>query len=722
MSDDKKDPLAIYSTLGLNISQMSGKQILCVCPFCSKNKFYIDPERTVFDCKACGTTGNSVSFIDHMFRKVYQPALTGDDLSEIVKTRTKDGKHLPQEAYELDQFLGKNDDLFTWVVRKPNGQPLGLRTWNPKPDKKGKKHAVRQLAGCELGILGADQLLDKRYIDEPIYITEGEWDRIAMVWLLYYTEEPGIVVSVPGAGNFKKDWADWFAGRDVVGLYDNDIAGRAGTVKAHKFLTGVAKSLKFIHWDETKPDGYDIDDLAKDKVEKPENAIAYINAKLQKVPTGEPENASHGILSEDTDREKEQMSLEAISVDELHTVFKKWLKLDNCDLLDVAMACVWSINLPGNPLWMFVVAPPSGSKSETIMPLSEYWKVHAISSVTSKALVSGFPIKSGADPSLFASLEGKKAVIAVKDLTPLLQGNEQERDETFGILRDAYDGSLTKVFGNGEKRIYKDLHFTILAGVTPAIDSMSNTSMGERFLKFRADRDTDREDDLDRAIRAIENCGTEVEMRTELRMAAVKSLVREYDYSKVPQPDETFTSFTAKLAYVCANIRAVAPTDRGSDIQSVSPMSEAPPRLAIQFTKLAQSLAIHYGDTDLNSERILRLMRRVAAHTPNTIPTKVIQCLSYFGESNITDLSQRITSVGRETITRVCTAYARIGVLKVIKPIGQPTVYRINSTMTKYIEETAIYRNLPASDVLYRKDEPKKTVARPGVLTIKKKP
>ena len=43
----------------------------------------------------------------------------------------------------------------------------------------------------------------------------------------------------------------------------------------------------------------------------------------------------------------------------------------------------------------------------------------------------------GGDPSLMAKLDGNPAALIIKDLTPLLQGKDTERDEVFGILRDA---------------------------------------------------------------------------------------------------------------------------------------------------------------------------------------------------------------------------------------------------------------------------------------------
>lgn len=706
------NPLDIFDALGWGEMKKSGSQMLCECPFCGKEKMYVDPVKTIFSCKVCGVEGNNVTVMDRMFNKVYRAARDGSDFKNISAYRSP----LPSKAFALDTNLGYDpiQDRYVWIVRKPSGMPVSLRTWKfpTKKEKNStgrwsyKKTAVHNLRGCHLGLLGAEALDDAGRQEETVYICEGEWDRIAMMWMLDQLDLAGIVLGLPGASNFAPKWTEYFKNRAVVGMYDHDEPGKQGTLRCQSKIGGVVKSLKFMHWTSDKKDGYDVDDLVKENLDELEQAWKYVQDNLKNSPTGVA--TAQGVLRTSTDRQKEQEDLKPIDLPQVYAAFDKWLKVTNHDLLDVCMATAWTLYLPGNPLWMFAVAPPSGSKSEIIMPISAWHRVHALSSMTSKSLISGFVGPGNSDPSLLSALNGQRVVIAIKDLTPILQGRPEERDEIFGILRDAYDGQCTRTFGNGIRRSYNDLHFTIIAGVTPAIDIANQTALGERFLKFRADRDTDRVDDIDRAIRAISNCGSEDAMRTELRDAAIRSLIRPFDVSNVPRPGPESAREIATLAKIAAGIRGVAPTERGSDLQTMSPLIEAPTRLATQFVKFGQGLSLHYGLRSLDDMRVRRLIRRVALHTPSSVDTKIAQILyGWHTQRGMTmsEIADKINGIGKETVSITLRRFLRTGVVRTRKD-GSAYFARLTDEMYQYMRQTWYFDGLPKTDVYYRSDFP----------------
>ena len=88
--------------------------------------------------------------------------------------------------------------------------------------------------------------------------------------------------------------------------------------------------------------------------------------------------------------------------------------------------------------------------------------------------------------------------------------NAQKENTRSGIEK----GKFNKVFGNGIIRDYKS-KFGIIAGVTPAIDTFSalHAGLGERFLKFRMDRDIEKEDEDLRAYKAIANIDEKTKMK-----------------------------------------------------------------------------------------------------------------------------------------------------------------------------------------------------------------
>src|SRR3990167_6593762 len=169
------------------------------------------------------------------------------------------------------------------------------------------------------------------------------------------------------------------------------------------------------------------------------------------------------------------------------------------------------------------------------MSLAMSPKVHAVTGLTPHSLISGAPMRGGKDPSLLPELDGK--VLAIKDFTTILTMHYSVRDEIFGTLRDVYDGTTEKIFGNGVKRSYK-VHFGIIAGVTPAIETFNivHSSLGERFLKFRITGNWDHLSEDQKIEKALGNLGKEIQMRDELGEAAARyiSFIKMEKIPKIP--------------------------------------------------------------------------------------------------------------------------------------------------------------------------------------------
>jgi len=686
--------IEIYETLGWELEK-EGSQLIGLCPFCQKEKMYVDPKKTTYHCKVCDERGNSISVLGHMFDQVYKGDLRKASIKQMSTRRG-----LPTEAFKLDPSLGwdKSRKEPVWCIRTPEGVSVTLR----HGVYRSNKYQIRNMKGTSLGLLGADQLTDN---DHPVYLVEGEWDRIAMIYLLHKMGQEGVVIAVPGAGNFKKEWSPWFKGRRVVVCYDNDEPGQKGSRRVALFVKHSCRSLHFLRWDEDEEEGYDTHDLILENMASLKTAWKYISdnqyTSLLTSDGGEEE------IGDDHDAlQREQESLEPITHLELHDVFNKWLKQDNCDLIDITMGCLWASYLPGDPLWILIVAPPSGSKTESLTPCSAWHPVHPVSTVTAKALMSGFAGQGGEDPSLFAEIDGKQAALIIKDMTPLLEGNDNDRDEVFGLLRDAYDGQTKKLFGNGVRREYNNLNFSLIAGVTPAIDTYGGAAMGERFLKFRSDKELARHDDRDRAFKAIANSDISEKMRAELQDACLRSLARKFDSDKVPQASEQttkFHTFIVDMAEFCAKARAVAPFDRYSGVQAMAPVQEALPRLAKQFIKMAQGLALHYGLDTLDDIRIRRLIKRISIHTSDSLTVKVIRALSNVESPiGLRALHKRTREVSLETMRDIVIKLERTKICTKTQDVEGNSQYILQEQMIRIIKESKLFSKLPRNDPFYQ--------------------
>lgn len=153
------------------------------------------------------------------------------------------------------------------------------------------------------------------------------------------------------------------------------------------------------------------------------------------------------------------------------------------ELFPVVAAAYITRNWDGEPLWMMAVSPPGSGKTCTVELFSELTDVVLVSSVSPAGLISGWG-GEGLDPSLFARLSGK--LLIAKDFGTLLSSSWETVNMCFGLLREAYDGHVRKVFGNNVTREYWDLHFNFVAATTEAGESSQTlrTQLGERFLRF----------------------------------------------------------------------------------------------------------------------------------------------------------------------------------------------------------------------------------------------
>jgi hypothetical protein len=277
----------------------------------------------------------------------------------------------------------------------------------------------------------------------------------------------------------------------------------------------------------------------------------------------------------------------------------------------------------------------------------------------------------------------------------LLQSRPEERDEVFSILRDAYDGSCQRMFGNGVTREYKDLNFVILAGVTPAVDAMSNVAMGERFLKFRPDREFDRHDEEARAVRAIKNSSVLDQMRADLKLTSVRCLQRPFDPDNVRQPDDDTIEFVARLAQIVAWLRGAVMMDERSGKMLSRPIVESSPRLALQFVKLAQGIALHLEAKSLADARVSGLLRRVALHTGDALVCSVVMQLWKLGTpSTRKDLHRCMPKLNYAT---VCGAIDILVSTGLAVKCGD-TEYRISADAERLITSTKLFEGLPRTD------------------------
>ncbi len=618
MSDDKKKIPAAIRTFNFHGADMrepsddsgnwSGD-----CVLCGKEKhFFADEEEGKWDCKVCGESGNVISFLGKIHAK-YEGFAEAEHWEKLSKHRGIPAKYLKRRGLV---WTGDN-----WMIPcySETGSIRDLRCYDYKQ--------LISTAGCKVQLFGMRELA-KSKPGCKVWICEGEWDAIAMDWLLASVgKTDDVVVGVPGSGTFKDEWIKRFAARKITACYDNDQAGDAGAEKCHKILRPSVKSLDFVSWPRSKPKGYDLRDYLKDALPNTDGVevMKELMALVDKVPRtikekGSPDNEKEKALDAD---------LKPIDLIELLKTFDSTLHLtgDMICALKVMLACALSTDMPGDPLWMFVVGAASAGKTQLLSGFAGSSRCIFLSNVSSHALVSGFRGEGGEDPSILAKANDKTLVF--KDFTEILSKPQVIRDEMFGLLRGGYDGSVTRMFGNGVTRDYQDLHFTIISGVTHMIHAFNNTSLGERFLKFQFKNAT--AEHVDNVLNsAIGNVGKERQIEDALKKAVGAFLVSKLDMDKVPNVPAKYIDRLKALVQLIAQVRSTVERDRYTQEIAFRPVAEAGTRLAKQLVKLAMMIAVVEGKTEVDNETY-DLVERVGFDTAYGFHLDIVDALMSLG-------------------------------------------------------------------------------------------
>lgn len=632
----------IFETHGVEFSGTRGEEFYGSCPFSDKpDKFYVNRKTWLWDSKSAGMSGNIAKFLAEV-ADGYEEGFTEDERTRLSKHRK-----LPPSAFSPWQ-VGFDGLHFTVPVRDIQGHVVDVRMYEVK------RKMMRSTAGCKVGLLGVHKFKDE--LSAPIYICEGEWDAMAMQWLLKINKRAGLVVAVPGAGIFKRDWAKWFSGRRVYALYDHDEPGKKGAQTLSQRITGVAKDIVYAHWPTELPNGFDVRDwivygIRKNTLDK---CLDRLHGLFKKKPprTGNTQKTEGGqtirlIGKAEVSRERPEV---VPTLKDVHGIYQKWLHLPNTDAIDVMLAAAVSQKMDGLPIWIFLVGPPGGAKTITMEGLAGYQSTYATSSLTAHALISGANFQGQQDPSLIPRLNGK--VLVIKDFTTVLNLREDMKEEIFGILRDAYDGRCGKIFGNGVERAYES-RFTIIAAVTPKIYEIGarHAALGERFLKYVMGDNLDHHEEDKIISKAIDNVDHDKQMKEELMGVTAPFLEFGFDEMVAPKLDMDLHKRIIRLAQFGARLRGTVSRDTyNNEIMTGKPFAEVGSRLGIQLAKLARSLAVVRGKTTV-TEKEYRLVRKVMLDTVSQRCEDIVRCL-YQHQTTMKQQQGHLTAADIATQTR----------------------------------------------------------------------
>lgn len=280
-------------------------------------------------------------------------------------------------------------------------------------------------------------------------------------------------------------------------------------------------------------------------------------------------------------------------------------------VLEFIFTALVTVRMPGDPVWGFIVGPPSALKTEFLRWLYDLPLVYTLSRLTAHSLISG--LKTGV--SLLPELDGR--VLVIKDFTTVLEGDRKAREEIFAQLRDSFDGYCEAFFGTIGKLSFR-ARFHVLAAVTPAIEEYWSvqSSLGARFLKVRVPL-------MDGFDRCLAHGGREEEIRLAFARRA-RAVVDHLD----PRAWEgvRFDRVQELRPVVELLARGRTHVSRYDGQIASTPEPEMLPRLTKQLRKLAVGRAVLYGRMEVDGSD-LEFTRRVAMDTLPATRSRILRAL-----------------------------------------------------------------------------------------------
>lgn len=293
--------------------------------------------------------------------------------------------------------------------------------------------------------------------------------------------------------------------------------------------------------------------------------------------------------------------VEPRALEEVVELFRAWLHLPDPGALYVALATVAANRMPGDPVWLLLVAASSSGKTEILVSLTGLPEVEPAATLTEAALLSGVPRKDhakGATGGLLRKI-GDYGVLTLKDFGSVLSMHRDARAATLAALREVYDGSWDRPVGaDGGRTLSWQGKVGLVAGVTSVVDRHHAVmdALGSRFAMYRVDVG-ERDAQTRRSLAHLRSAGS---MRVALRDAVAGF----FQSLELPQDEQhNLSDDDVERLVVLSDFVTLArsPVERDGysrDIELV-PDPEAPARFAGMLASILEGLrAIGLDDCD----------------------------------------------------------------------------------------------------------------------------
>jgi len=480
----------------------------------------------------------------------------------------------------------------------------------------------------------------------PLWITEGVKKAdcgalhglcivgLSGVWNWLTTNSAGGKMVLP-------EWRDVAlnGNRRVIMAFDGDLARKSSVQKAaHALSSYLATKGARIEW-LWLPDTDDktgLDDFLS------EHDADELLALVKPTPPPVSQKPDKPDVNPDVGTSKPD-PVAPVAINSALATFGKWLHMDDtAPVLAVAATIVTNLT-DGDPVWLLVVGPPSGGKTEILSSAAGLPYIVPAATITEAALLSGTSSKERATDATGGLLRqiGDFGIMLAKDFTSVLSQNRDTAKSAMAAMREIYDGSWDRPVGSdGGKVLHWHGKCGFIGGVTPSYDRYGSivNALGDRYLLLRLP-DVDAEKQVAAAMRSTEQ---EKAMRVELA-AAMTGLIAgaNRDLVYAPLTDDDITRLQ-DLAIFTARARTAVERDGYTKELLVIPQPEGPARLVKALRRVYGGMVAIGADDDTRWD----LLRRIAVDCLPAMRTPLLrELLEYPDPRRTADIAAAVGMV-----------------------------------------------------------------------------
>jgi hypothetical protein len=270
-------------------------------------------------------------------------------------------------------------------------------------------------------------------------------------------------------------------------------------------------------------------------------------------------------------------------------VFDRWLILRDKTPIYAVLGAVAANLLPGDPVWLGVVGPPSSAKTEILNSISMLPKVVQVATLTPAGLLSGTPKKQAAKGTQGGLLRqiGDFGILALKDFGSILSMHQESKAEVLAALREIYDGAWIRHVGSdGGRTLAWRGKLGLIFACTGVIDLHYSVigAMGDRSLLSRLAPQA-----RGQFKRGLQHIGpAAAQMRNELS-TAVAQLFAGRRTEPRPLSDDEIARIEDTIMLVVRLRGAVARDSRTRDLEAVFG-AEGTARIGLALERLLAGL------------------------------------------------------------------------------------------------------------------------------------